>query len=772
MAELVDLHVLPLVKAAEQDQVVFPAVFAASPPRRAARGREKDHLLLYLSLQGKLPIAGDKENILMQHLSKAYYETAGSVTYALRVVADTLNQYLLERNHRHASSGQYCNGLFGQLVRREGQIYLAISGAMAAFHIAADSVEKYFDPNMEGVGLGQTRSAPVRFYQFGIQGNDNLILAACPSNSWSPLSLAGLHGQGPESLRRRLFQRSDANVEAILVQARLGEGVIRLYPPPAPLTSSDSPGASPAVRRDADPLIVEKASSAVALREQKEPSSISSPPTERLASPERASAPSQSGLSAIQTPQDDSSAQPGLVLSETKPVTFASPPKKAEAVPGTAKVVSSPIKAGGVQKLFSQSGAVIARLIRKLVRWVLPGEGFFSIPTSAMAFGAIAIPLVVVTIAVVVYLQRGRQAEYQTLFAQAVQAASRAPTQPDWQSQRADWQAALDYLKQAEAHNRNADTDRLRKEIQAAIDEIDLIGRLDYRPAIIGGLPDSMLINRLVSVGSDLFILDQAGGKVYHGRLTASGFEMNKNFSCQMSVPGKINLIVDIAAWPAGNSPDVPLAAIDEDGNLLFCQVGDDPQMIPLPGPKSLGFGKIKRFTLDASDLYLLDPLSDAVWALWNMNFAEPSASFFEDQPHPALQKVVDLAANKSELYLLFEDGHLALCYAGGIGGASVECTDPAPITDLRPGRQGNTLSPANPYTQIVFSPPPDPSLYMLEPLTQSISHFSLRSLGFQRQYLPRNELAGGKATAFAVNTIDRLFFLAVGHRVYYAEAP
>jgi hypothetical protein len=81
-------------------------------------------------------------------------------------------------------------------------------------------------------------------------------------------------------------------------------------------------------------------------------------------------------------------------------------------------------------------------------------------------------------------------------------------------------------------------------------------------------------------------------------------------------------------------------------------------------------------------------------------------------------------------------------------------------------------LIPPSPFTQIQNTSPPDPSLYFLEPSNQSIYHFSLRNLAFQRMLAPENTLATGNATAFYVDNLQGYVYLAVGNQVFYAILP
>jgi hypothetical protein len=75
-------------------------------------------------------------------------------------------------------------------------------------------------------------------------------------------------------------------------------------------------------------------------------------------------------------------------------------------------------------------------------------------------------------------------------------------------------------------------------------------------------------------------------------------------------------------------------------------------------------------------------------------------------------------------------------------------------------------------FDQILYSPPPDPSLYLLDPVNGSIYHFGLR-LTFQRQVRPNTSLTtdSSAATAFAI-TQNRTLFLVAGSQLYTALLP
>ncbi len=152
-----DLHFLPLVRHDGQDQAELPGLHIAAPPRRPARGRQPDRLVIYLSMEGNAPLPQDQQEQLLKRLAESYFKTPGSVTAAMRTVIESLNQYLLDRNLRGASSGRQGLGLLTLLTLREDRLYLAQCGPVHAYLLAESEVRHINDPQptRRGLGLGR-----------------------------------------------------------------------------------------------------------------------------------------------------------------------------------------------------------------------------------------------------------------------------------------------------------------------------------------------------------------------------------------------------------------------------------------------------------------------------------------------------------------------------------------------------------------------------------------------------------------------------------------
>jgi hypothetical protein len=228
---------------------------------------------------------------------------------------------------------------------------------------------------------------------------------------------------------------------------------------------------------------------------------------------------------------------------------------------------------------------------------------------------------------------------------------------------------------------------------------------------------------------------------------------------------------VDFVAWPASYKPAAVLLAMDASGKLAFCGVDDAPETGQLGTPPTTSYADLPALYLDQGNIYVLDPAGNMIWVYWNESLTQVPDYYFGEEEKPLLSEAVDMVVVRNELYLLNKTGQVTVCYSGEWLTVPVRCPQ-VPFTDFRPGRENNPLTPTNPFTTLIYNPPPDPSLLFLQPESQGVYHFSLRSLGFLREYLPQNILPGGAATALTFDPFERRLLIAVRNAVYYASLP
>jgi hypothetical protein len=337
---------------------------------------------------------------------------------------------------------------------------------------------------------------------------------------------------------------------------------------------------------------------------------------------------------------------------------------------------------------------------------------------------------------------------------------------------RVAWREVLTLVDSAEAYQVTEESSSLRSYALTVLDGLDKVERLVFQAAIVGGLPRTAQITRMVvDLNGDLYMLNATDGSVLRAEFGSQGYELDQEFICgPMPQPLIIGPLVDIVPLPPGDEDQATLLGMDGNGNLVKCLPGGVLPLAFQMGPPDTNWGSPMAMGLDDNDLYVLDPMTNAVWIYWGRDgYRERPRFYFADQV-PPMQDVIDLSVSSENLYLLHEDSHITTCTFSLLRETPTRCTDPAEFTDLRPGRQGGENITDASFNQILHTPPPDPSIYLFDPQAHSIYHFSMR-LTLQRQYQPSIFLSDEPATAFTISP-TRLVLLAIGDLVYFAALP
>ena len=817
MNSSLDLNLLLLARQGEDVISELPDLYTVTPPHRTARGRESDSLIIYLSMGGNSPLSPEAHTQLLEQLAHKFYKTIGSLTAALRTIAEALNLYLLDRNLRSTSVGRQGIGQLLLVALRADTLYMAQCGTVHAFLVTPKETQHLYDPQSSGRGLGISRAVPVRFLQIKMATDDFLVLATDAAPGWSDASVKHPYHQGIEALRRQLLENASQDFNAVIIQAQAGSGKLKLLrrkaetPPmahpamvdqPTSTVGQVTPSAIEAVEGPTEDRRLGIPSGSVP-----EPGSIDLPAEDkRLGVPSSSSVPISSQKAETLMPRGEQpqsvplstqavSQQPASVEAEvfhtdfpstettlsdettSKPVQPPSSPQKVHPASkprpwakhlATFRASFVAIGATFLRALHSAL-ATIGNALLRLLKNLLPDADVFRLPPSTMVFIAIAIPLTLAVIGGMVFLQRGRAQQHQIYYQKAVEESAYAATLINPLEQRMAWQTALGDLDKAEVYALTTQSQALRADVTANLDTLDAVKRLDYKQAIVGGLDSGVNVTRIVATTTDLYLLNGKEGNVLHAIMTGRGYEIDPSFQCG-PINGPINVgpLVDIAELPPGLYENASLLGMDSSGNLLYCVVGSQPYSATM-APPNTGLGEPIAISIDRGDLYVLDPKVNAVWIYRNMEVSQQPHLFFGDTI-PPMQDVIDLAVYNDDLFMLHADGHTTKCTYSGMAESPTRCDDPYPYTDNRPGRVHGPVIEDAVFSQINFSSFPERSIFMLDPQHQAIYYFSVL-LTLQWQYLPKASLAEGNATAFAISP-NRTTFLAIGNNVYYAAMP
>jgi hypothetical protein len=809
-----DFNLFPFYRIQGQEMPQLPGLLVVAPPRHAARGREDDHLLVYLTLSGNARLSTTDYDQFIAQTVHRFYQTSGSLTLAIRTAAGVLNQSLLNRNLHTTGKGEYVVGRLVLGVLRGAQFVFAQCGPTHVFHLTGMETRQIHDEQIAGHGLGIGQATPLYFAQADLHAGDLLVLFPDLPTGWDA-TLLGRENFSPETVRRNLLSISGEDLNAILVQVQAGKGNLNILkgmqpasetPVPAAITAVPSPsaGLGQAVpgqtgRSPSAPLPSAMPSSQV---ESELPASRFA----RLVSG-GAKAASSAGPPGTEVPPqgaDTSTASAGqpdrsLAASPVRhpvsvPVAPAARPLRRTGrfvsprnSTGLPEIKRSPSRQrqqifGGLARIIQGVRAGTQRIsqsIGKFLPHLIPDSNDESeVSGSNMALFAVVVPVIIVAIAATVYLHYGRTAQYKQNYDMALAQAAQARGLTNPTDVRHAWDSTIYYLDLAEKDQKTQDSITLRQEAQTALDNLDGILRLDFRPAIISTLSRTVQVSRMAATDTDLYLLDASRGAVIRASLTGQSYEVDTTFKCDPGQYGTITVgaLVDIEALPMSNTYNASILAMDSKGNLLYCGVAD-PVAVSLVPPQ-LGWRNISAFSLDSDgkNLYVLDPAGNAVWQYSGSlgQFPDLPVMFFGEQVPQNMNTAIDLATNSADLYMLFQDGHVTACPLTHYDVVPMRCADPATFVDTRPERQpGPKINDAI-FTQMTFASAPDPSLYMLEPLTRAVYRFSPRSDSlelrgqFRATMQESNTLFDGPATAMTISP-NRYAFFSIGNQVYFA---
>ena len=738
---------------------------ATLPPRRAARGRDQDRVMVYLLATGNAVLTTGESVQLASRAAVTFYETPGTLTAALRTAAESINKPLYERNIGGPGHGQYAAGMLALAALRESQLTLLLSGPMHAYLLGAQGPQHIFD-TLSGRGLGLGASTPHYFTQLTLHPDDRLLICAKMPLPWEA-AVQDMSPASVEATRRRLMSLTREDLSAVLLQATDGIGRVSVLRPAPEEKPAASPPASAPVPLQPTAMPVGRPDVRAA-----QPSAYGIPiqPEEQAPLPEEESSLSPEFVSALPRANDEKPAAPKRrsIFGRREPAAPTSPREPSAATRQAARTITNGMQSwrAGMERTKQGLQGFMPRL--------LPGadQNAWTLSAPALAFIAILVPLVVVTVATVVYFRYGRSVQYEEYLVQAKDARAQAVGLTDAAAQREAWQRVLFYLDKAESYSQGSDTRALREEAQQKLDGLQGIFRLQFQPVLSSGLGTQ--ISRLAASENDVYALDGQRGSILHIALTNSGFQRDNAFNCVPGSYGGYNVgpMVDLLAMPTLNTINASVIGIDAAGDLLYCAPGQVGQAIPLPPPDT-NWGRVKAMAMDAGNLYVLDAQSRAVWVYVGKDgtFVDRPYFFFGGQI-PELNDAIDLAVNGDDLYILHSDGHLSTCSYSRLETVPTRCVDPAPLVNPFPAyRELDVFSEAH-FTQMMFTSAPDSALLLLDSDSQGVFRFAPRSLELQSQWRPlatrSSPLPQGAVGAMTVSPNHVLYF-ALQDRIYFA---
>ena len=610
---------LYIVEGEPQEVKAAPGLLAQSPPGKAARGRARDSLFVHLSLTGRPEETENLAQDLLDAISKRFYETAGSVTSALRNAILEANRLLLRRNM--SRTGPTREGAVTCAVLRGEELYVVQSGEALALIGRNFGVERL--PTGEPAQmtpLGRTAGPELRYFHNWLEPGDMLLL-----------------------LDPRLAHLPAEQVKPVLVDSTVEDGIPQMT------------------------AIIGEESGRLLLIEFTDEPPVDLPET-RVSRPEPAAPPPSPSPRTLPPPTEKplrEGARPGgKSAGKGKPrirmpdVELPSP----ERVEDTARRATSQTARG-----LSRATGWLAELVEHLRP---PRDEEEEETPAGWALPALLVILIPVLVAVVVggvYVQRGRvtraselRQEMRQLLTQAEEASTEA-------EQRAAYNEVLALAQEAELlRPGNEEVERLRQEALRAMDRLEEVTRLTAQP--LYRYEEGTAIRGVTLRGGlngDIYTLDGANNRVLlheteEDYVTLTAEEPQEIiFGGQAVGSHVVGALIDMFWRPSGTQASIEgLAVLDGRGALLtyhpnFSNVRAAPLGLASEWLEPVATAQFNE------RLYVLDTEAGQMW-----RYFPEGDGFYVDEGQralslPDLDQAVDAA-------IYSEDGSVLVLYADG----------------------------------------------------------------------------------------------------------
>jgi len=450
-------------------------------------------------------------------------------------------------------------------------------------------------------------------------------------------------------------------------------------------------------------------------------------------------------------------------------------PRVEEAVP-----IRRPVPRIDVAGLLSRTGqsvagvlAALASGLRVMARRILPEAEAPPRPRPARARApskdrkaligvAIAIPILIAALVAFAYLQQER--ERSARFAQLLEGAESKREQALAETERVAIRAFLseaDNLVDEALQIRPEEPEALalRDEIQAKLDEVNAVERLDQL-SVLTDFPAEGEPGRVVVKGIDIYVLDRGLNRVYkylfnEGKTALKELE-NPILLRQGDQRGDIVVgeLIDMVWMEAGGERKTSnLLTLESGGSLLEYDPARGLTVLPVAESQSWGWPKLTGSYL--GNLYLLDSQLNQIlkYIPTPDGYSQSPTNWLKPETEVDLAGAVDMAID-GYIYVLLADGTI-LKFAAG---------------QQLPFEQAEIDRPLRSPTAI-FAAVETEHLYVADAGNDRIVQFT-KDGRFVRQFLPKEEGTFAQLRGLFVNEAEGRLYFTSGNTFYMATIP
>jgi hypothetical protein len=587
-----------------------PGVVVRTGPDRSARGRSRDTLFVHLTLSSREPAPANLYQDVTDTLSDAFFGGMGSVTAALRQAIRAANEHLMRYNLRVEGVSKQRAGVTCAVLREE-EVFIAQAGPTLTLIAHQGQLERLPPrPSGQVTPLGVGYGVDTRFYHSWVHPGD-VILLSSPE--------FGVHDD-------------DAIGRAIIYEG-VTAGVANL--------------AQLARDQTARLLLVEFSATMAPVAQQ--------PPL-------------QKSRASVSTPAVRTKTSTQLSLPDKLPVPAIEVDVKEEARKAASGL------ALGLARLTGGIGMMIERLFGGAPATGQAVKRHQGPPPAALALLAILIPVLVALIAVTVYLQRGRAAQFQDLLQEMDRESQLALAMEDEEQARPHWERiqllSEDALRLRPAHPTVL---AFREQAQGKLDLLDEVTRLVVRSLHKYQAAGDLSAVAVQSMG--VYVLDSGLDQVYKHLLqneteVAQGVKPeNIVFKTQAIGQAAVGELIDMTWFPSSGE-------IDQDTIVILDAAGWLVRYDPFEGETTAAqlqlpsrWSQPVAMAVYGDTLYVLDTGARQIWkfaAEDNQFPAAPTTYRFENDADLDLGQMIDMTIDRDgNLYLLATDGSIYKYYGG-----------------------------------------------------------------------------------------------------------
>jgi hypothetical protein len=676
-----------------EDSGVYCETVVLKSPKSAHRHRKGDLLAISFCIWDEHRYDRSEIDLLTNQSAGIFFQSQGSVTRAMQAMIDWINGEILERNIDLGYDGIQARGSINAAVLHKDWLFIGQYGKSSTILATDHQFNSFGQDEGEGESLGQSKRIQARFYQAKATEGNLLLMTKELPEYWNPYQFSGIVKLAKSQLKRKLLNQVNSNLDALVLHIKEGVGEViadsweePVFDKPAERIPAESDSSKPVITKE-NPKDAGEVEESL---EEAAPGSTSNSEDATNVIDENES-PEKDFSDAIPIkPGQTTYPTPEIAESDVSNADFEEEPPK--------WLVWIARRWMGLKTLSAKLRHRTSGLSQKIQ--AINGSSQGNSPVFLVLL-AIAIPLVVVLSAWIMYLRTGKQQQFENFLEQAQETAGQARQADDLMTEYVLWSKTFDLVQSAENYGTSTASRDLFTQSQFRLDEMDLASRLEFRPALTDFLPEGVVIQRIQSATSGTYLLDQTTGSILRTFLNSKGFyEVDEAFQCAPGPYGLVTVskLIDFVTLPA-NDDNYKVMAVDSQGNLLYCRPGELPDSRTLSIPPG-GWGNLSGAAFEEDILYILDAGTQHVWLYAGRDpdriaedasgivFSESPVSFFDDEI-PDISGAVDLVVNREDFYILHADGHMSQCrYSFNKDLRLTTCEDPAPYTDNRVGRE------------------------------------------------------------------------------------